>query len=153
MERQLIDQYIATGKVRFEYRHFIVIDGNIGGTESRRAAEASECANEQGDFWNYHQMVFANWNGEGQGAFADRRLKSFAEALGYDTAQFNACFDGRRYASAVESDEALARARGVSGTPAIFMNGALINANIWNSTRGGFDFTLLSQLLDAELAK
>lgn len=154
VERQLIDQYIATGKVRFEYRHFIVVDGNVGGTESQRAAEASECANEQGEFWNYHKMVFTNWNGEGQGAFADRRLKAFAEHLQLDTTKFNDCFDSNRYASAVADDVALGRARGLSSTPSLFLNGQLVDNNsLWDRTRGGFDFAKLSQWLDAELAK
>jgi len=78
VERQLIDEYVATGKARFEYHHYIVVDRIVGGNESQRAAEASECANEQGEFWNYHKMLFANWNGEGEGAFVDRRLKIFA---------------------------------------------------------------------------
>jgi len=122
VERQLIDEYVATGKARFEYHHYIVVDRIVGGNESQRAAEASECANEQGEFWNYHAMVFANWNGEGQGAFSDRRLKAFAEKLGLDTGEFNACFDSRRYASNVQADEALAQSLGVSGTPTLFVN-------------------------------
>jgi len=66
VERQLIEQYVATGQVRLEYHHFIVVDGNVGGNESRHAAEASECANEQGRFWDYHAMLFANQEGEGR---------------------------------------------------------------------------------------
>jgi protein-disulfide isomerase len=154
VEQSLVDKYIATGKVRFEYHHFIVVDGNTGGTESLRAAEASECAKEQGDFWNYHKMVFANQQGEGQGAFADNRLKAFAQALGYDTAKFNACFDANRYANAVNTDNGLGSARGLSGTPSLFLNGKLVdNTSIWNGSTGEFDFAKLSQLLDAALAQ
>jgi protein-disulfide isomerase len=127
VERQLIEQYVATGRVRFEYRHYIVIDGNVGGNESRRAAEASECANEQGQFWNYHAIVFANQNGEGRGAFNDRRLKAFAETLGLNTGAFNACFDSGRMAEAVRADERLARSLGVESTPTLFVNGQRIN--------------------------
>jgi len=126
VERQIIEEFVSTGQARFEYRHYIVVDGGVGGSESRRAAEASECANEQGEFWNYHAIVFANWNGEGQGAFSDRRLKAFAEKLELDTDQFNACFDSRRYARDVQADEALGRSRGVSGTPTVFVNETLV---------------------------
>ena len=122
MERQLIEEFVSPGKVRFEYHHYIVVDGNVGGSESRRAAEASECANEQGQFWDYNKMVFANQQGEGQGAFSDRRLKAFAEKMGLDTAKFNACFDSKRYASNVRADEALARSLGVTSTPTVFVN-------------------------------
>jgi protein-disulfide isomerase len=127
VERQLIEQYVATGRVRFEYRHYIVIDGNVGGNESRRAAEASECANEQGQFWNYHAILFANQNGEGRGAFNDRRLKAFAGVLELDMTQFNTCFDSEQFAEAVRADEKLARSLGVQGTPTLFVNGKPIS--------------------------
>jgi protein-disulfide isomerase len=126
VERQLIEQYAASGQARLEYRHYIVVDWNVGGSESRRAAEASECANEQGEFWNYHNLLFTNQNGEGLGAFNDRRLKAFAETLELDTAQFNACFDSGRYASAVRADEQLAGSLGVRGTPTVFVNGVRV---------------------------
>lgn len=144
MERQLIEQHVTTGKVRFEYYHFIVIDGNVGGNESRQAAEASECANEQGRFWDYQAMLFANQQGEGRGAFADRRLKAFAEALGLETAIFNACFDSHKYAGAVRADEQRARARGVSATPTLFVNGSLI--------QNPLDFSEFQRRIEAALA-
>ena len=125
-ERELIDQYVASGKARLEFRHFIVVDGNVGGNESRRAAEASECAEEQAQFWTFHSMLFANQHGEGEGAFSDRRLKAFAGALGLDTAEFNACFDSRRYASEVQADDGLARSLGAKGTPTVFVNGTQV---------------------------
>lgn len=125
-EKQLIDQYIPGGQVRLEYRHFIVVDGNVGGTESRRAAEASACAAAQNEFWNYHALTFTNQKGEGLGAFSDRRLKAFAETLGLDTAAFNACFDSRQFATEVQADEALARSMGVNSTPTLFINGTRV---------------------------
>jgi protein-disulfide isomerase len=121
-EDEVVTNLVATGKVRFEYHHYIVVDGNVGGSESRRAAEASECANEQGQFWNFHKLVFTNQNGEGKGAFTDRRLKAMAELLTLDTGQFNACFDSGKYSQAVLADERLGRSLGVSSTPSLFVN-------------------------------
>lgn len=126
-EKQLINDYIPTGQVRLEYRHFIVVDGNVGGSESRRSAEASACAAAQGEFWNFHALTFTNQKGEGLGAFSDRRLKAFAETLALDLAAFNTCFDSRQFASAVQADEALARSLGVNSTPTIFINGARVD--------------------------
>jgi len=145
VERQIIDTYVATGQVRFEYRHYIVVDGNVGGSESRDAAEASQCANEQSEFWNYHKMVFANWNGEGEGAFAPRRLKAFADSIGLDAGTFNSCFDSGRYAAAVREDEQLARAMGVTSTPTIFVN----NQRVQNP----LDFSEFQRLIDAALGQ
>jgi protein-disulfide isomerase len=122
-EEQVIEQYVNTGQARLEYKHYIVVDANVGGSESRDAAEASECAAEQGQFWNYHNFVFGNQQGEGRGAFAERRLKAFAEAIGLDMGRFNACFDSNRYAGAVRADEALGRQMGLTGTPTVFING------------------------------
>jgi protein-disulfide isomerase len=144
-ERQLIEQYAATGQVRLEYRHYIVVDGNVGGSESRRAAEASECASAQGDFWNYHAMLFANQQGEGLGAFSDRRLKAFAEALELDTAQFNTCLDSGRYADEVQTDEQLARSLGVHSTPTVLVNGSLV--------QNPLNFAEFEALIQAQLAQ
>ena len=60
--------YAETGLVRFEYKHVALL-----GAESILAAEASECANEQGQFWPYHDIIFANQRGENQGAGDARR--------------------------------------------------------------------------------
>jgi protein-disulfide isomerase len=144
VEKQLIDDYVAAGEVRLEYRHYIVVDGNVGGSESRRSAEASECASAQGDFWNYHDMLFANQQGEGRGAFSDRRLKAFADALGYNTSEFNGCFDSRRYASQVQADEQLARTMGVDSTPTVFVNSTQI--------QNPLDLSEFQRLIEAALA-
>lgn len=127
VEQNILDSLVATGSVRFEFHHFIVVDGNTRGTESRRAAEASECANEQGQFWNFHKLVFTNQNGEGKGAFSDRRLKAFAETLGLDTAAFNSCFDSSKYAQVVKADERMGASLGIAGTPSLFVNGRPIS--------------------------
>ncbi len=144
--RQIKDTYIATGQsVRLEYRHYIVIDGNVGGNESRRAAEASECAAEQGKFWEYQAIVFANHTGEAVGTYPDRKLKAFAETIGLDTAAFNTCFDTGRYAREVTSDEALGRQLGVNSTPTVFVNGVRVNNPL--------DFNEISALIDAALGR
>jgi protein-disulfide isomerase len=125
-EQQVIEQFVATGQARLEYRHYIVVDTNVGGRESRDAAEASECAAEQGRFWDFHQIVFANQQGEGRGAFSERRLKAMADTIGLDTTQFNQCFDSGRHADAVRADEASAQQFGINSTPTVFINGVLL---------------------------
>lgn len=141
---QIIEQFVSTGQVRFEYHHFIVIDGNVGGNESRRAAEASECAAEQNRFWDYHDMLFANQLGEGNGAFNDSRLKAFAEALGLDTEQFNSCFDSRKYRRVVEDDEKLARSYKLTGTPSLLVDDQLI--------QNPLDFSIVTAAIAAAIA-
>jgi protein-disulfide isomerase len=127
VEPQIMRDFVISGTIRYEFHHFIVIDSNTGGNESHRAAEASECANEQGRFWDYHNMLYSNQQGEGSGAFADRRLKAFAAALGLDAQKFNTCFDSGRYVNAVNADNALGTQMGVKGTPTLFINGVAVN--------------------------
>lgn len=128
VEQTVIDTYVDTGRAKLEYRHYIVIDGNVGGSESRDAAEASECANEQGQFWNFHDLLFANQGAEGSGVFTVRRLKAMGASLGLDTAAFDACVDSGRHAATVRADEVLAQQYGVTGTPTVFINGTRVNA-------------------------
>jgi predicted DsbA family dithiol-disulfide isomerase len=70
------------------------------------------CANEQGRFWDYHDMLFANWDGENQGAYADRRLRAFADSLGLDKNAFGQCFDENRYKDQIDADRSAAEQAG-----------------------------------------
>ena len=143
VEPQIKTTYLDKGTIRYEFHHFIVIDANTGGSESRHAAEASECANEQGHFWDYHNMLYTNQGGEGSGALADNRLKAFSVALGLDSAKFNTCFDSHRYSSVVDADQALGTQMGVSGTPTLFVNGTMVSNPL--------DFNTVKQAIDLQL--
>jgi len=126
-EPLIIADYVETGKVIYTVRIFPVVENFVAnGTESTRAASAAFCAAEQGRFWDYHDILFANWNGENQGGFADPRLLAFAESLGLDMDAFNACYDARKYQDQVDSDTAEGEALGVQGTPALFVDGQMV---------------------------
>lgn len=129
-ERQILDQYVKTGKARFAYRDFAFL-----GDESVAAAGAAACANEQGAFWQYHDALYNYlWDnyyakskpGENVGAFSSANLNRLAADQGLDGARFSACLSGHKYQSDVEKDTADGRARGVNGTPAFFINGKLM---------------------------
>lgn len=119
--RRLKEDYVDQGKVRFVYRHFAFI-----GNESIWAAEASECANEQGRFWDYHDKLWAEQAGENQGAFGKDSLKRFAAELGLDTGQFDECFDSGRYSSRVREEISEAQRRRITSTPSLLVDGRLI---------------------------
>ena len=76
------------------------------GPESEWAAEATECANEQGKFWEYHDKLFDNQGGENVGAFSKANLKRFAAEMKLDTAAFNVCLDSDKYLAKVRADTA-----------------------------------------------
>ncbi len=121
VEPKIIDKYVKTGKVRFVYRDFAFL-----GPESEYAAVAAECANEQGKFWQFHNYLFSNQQGENQGAFNKDKLKGFAKLLGLDTGKFNSCLDGDKYLSEVRKDTSDGKALGVNGTPGFIINGKLV---------------------------
>jgi protein-disulfide isomerase len=102
-EKQIMDTYVATGKVYFEYRSAGEFIGGPGG-ESARAAEAAYCAGDQNKFWEMHDIIFANQTGENVGNFTDARLIAFADKVGLDTATFKDCFNGNKYVDKVKQD-------------------------------------------------
>lgn len=101
-EQKIMDAYVATGKVYFEYRS----GGEFGRGpegESIRSAEAAYCAGDQGKFWEMHDLIFANQqNPEG---FTNARLLAFAEKLELDMSAFKECFNSRQYQSLATQDE------------------------------------------------
>lgn len=120
-EQQLIDAYIATGKVYFEYHSF----GEFIGPESARSAEAAYCAGDQEKFWEMHDIIFANHTGENVGDFTDKRLIAFANKIGLDAAKFSDCFTSGKYAAQVNQDGVDGAQAGVKATPSFVINGKL----------------------------
>ncbi len=113
IEPDLIANEVATGRVRFIYRSM----GDFIGPESLAAAEAAYCAGEQNRFWDYHDILFANWQGENVGSFSQKRLLQFAEALGLDMNAFRSCLDDHKYRARALKDKQDGIAAGVRGTP------------------------------------
>ncbi len=125
---QIKEEFVSAGaSVRFEFRHFVVADPDPSRGESRSAAEASECAADQGNFWQFHDYVYANQDGENRGGFRAARLRQFAEAIGLDLVDFETCVSSRRNAQRVRDDEGQARALSLYGTPTLFVNDQQIN--------------------------
>jgi protein-disulfide isomerase len=112
MDPKIEQEYVADGRVKLVFRHHALI-----GQESIWAAEASECANEQGKFWDYHDKLFENQHGENQGAFSTDNLKRFAQELGLDTQAFNLCLDSRKYEDLVKAETEDALKNGIQSTP------------------------------------
>jgi protein-disulfide isomerase len=121
VEPQLDAKYIATGRVRLEVRHFAFL-----GKESVRAAEAVECAGEQGKFFEYRDMVYRSQAGENRGAFSDSKLRAMAAKVGLDGNALGACLDSGRYHDRVVQDTDEGRRLGVTGTPTFFVNGTML---------------------------
>lgn len=126
IERQIMEELVASGQVYYVFRHYPFLDNNAATKESDQAANASMCAAEQGRFWDYHDIVFANWKNENEGAYSNRRLVAFAEELDLDMRQFNACFEDNTYKSVIDQDISEGTSMGVQGTPSVFVNGKIL---------------------------
>jgi len=136
--RQIEETYVQQGQVRMGYQHFAFL-----GPESLWAAEASECAAEQGKFWEYHDYLFEHQAGENQGAFTRDNLKVFTANLGLDTELFNSCLDTSKYADVVQNETASVQALGVRSTPSFLLNGRPLV--------GAQPFEVFQQYIDAEI--
>lgn len=126
IEPEIIKDYVATGKIKFEYRDYAFI-----GQDSIRAAQAAMCAADQGKFWEMNGTIFANHTGENVGDYSASRLKEMASLIGLDTEAFNSCLDKNTHKGAVEEMAKEARDSGVTGTPTLFLNGQKLN---WDGT-------------------
>ncbi len=114
---QINENYIKTGKAKLVFRHFPLSFH----PEAQPAANASECANEQGRFWEMHDKIFNN-----QEQMNAANYKAWAKDLGLDTTKFNSCYDSKKYNSKVTADFSEGSGVGVSGTPTFFVNGQKI---------------------------
>ncbi len=121
-EPQIIQNYVGTGKVYYEY-HSV---GDFLGAESAAAANAAYCAADQNKFWEYHDILFANWTGEHVGDFAPDKLRQYAAAIHLNPDPFKTCVDSAAHMDRVNQDANDAKAAGVRATPSFIINGKLI---------------------------
>lgn len=132
VEPMIRKEYIQTGKAKMVFRSFQFL-----GPESKAAAEAVECAREQGKSWEYHDAVYKAEHADGQenNGNLDRELfLKLAGEVKLDVNAFTGCLDAHKFASKVQSDYTAAGAAGVNGTPTVFINGKLLGS--WTSSSG-----------------
>ncbi len=126
--RPVIHELTKGGQLRAEYRLATIIDGNLGGTGSRNAANAAACAQDVGKFTEYHDVLYDNQPPETDDAFADnaRLIELAGKVDGLDTPAFRKCVeDGTHNSWVAKSAEAFTKG-GFSGTPTVLLNGTNI---------------------------
>jgi protein-disulfide isomerase len=134
-----LDQVVAKyeDSVRLVFRQFPLTSIHA---QAQKAAEASLCADEQGRFWDMHDAMFAQ-----QKELAVPQLKELAASLELDGEAFAECLDSSKFAAQVAADLRAGQAAGVSGTPAMFINGRFVN--------GAVPYETLAAIIDEELAR
>ena len=104
-----------------------------------KASEASLCAEEQGKFWEYHDLLFVE-----QTRLMVPDLKAKARRVGMDGTRFDSCLDTGKYAEQVQRDLAEGERAGVTGTPAVFVNGTHVRG-------GAVPYETVAQAVQREL--
>jgi protein-disulfide isomerase len=131
---QLIDTY--GDQIRFVYRDFPLESIHAN---AKPAAEAANCANEQGVFWDYHDKLFSNELGLSPEAY-----QGYASQLGMDEEAFQECIESDRYQQEVQSDFDFAAELGIRSTPTFFINGIAVV--------GAQPFEIFQEVIEKEIA-
>ncbi|PIR69342.1 MAG: hypothetical protein COU47_03150 [Candidatus Niyogibacteria bacterium CG10_big_fil_rev_8_21_14_0_10_46_36] len=132
--QDIVANYVDTGKVRVIWRHFPL---NSIHPLAQPAAEASECAGEQGKFWEYHDGVYET------PSLTASALISVGQDIGLDMNAFQACLEAGTYSQKVADDFDLGRKVNVTGTPTFFING--------NPIIGALPFSDFEPVIEQEL--
>jgi len=123
-------------KIRFVFRDFPLSSIH---SSAQKAAEAGQCAQDQGLFWEFHDLLFEN-----QSAISESDLRGYAQEVGADVNKFNDCLDSGRNAREVLADMQDGAKAGVTGTPAFLINDLLLS--------GAQPFAQFQQAIDQALA-
>lgn len=116
-ETKIRNEFISKGLAVIYFKDYAFL-----GEESLLAANAARCANEQGKFWEYHDLLFTKQGGENSGAFSKENLKTFAKEIELDAIKFNECVDKSKYKDLVVNDTKNGTGLGIKGTPYLFIN-------------------------------
>ena len=131
---QLLERY--NGKVKLVYRDFPLDSIH---PQARRAAEAARCAHDQGNFWDFHDLLFS------EAKMAPEDLRQYASKMGLDTVKFDSCVSNGTHKFTVQRDLDEGTRLGITGTPAFFINGRMIS--------GAQSFEAFARIIDDELAR
>ena len=142
-EPQLNSTYIQTGKAAYVFKHL-----PNRGFDSKPAALAAQCTNDQGKFWDYHKILYKNQAPIDSGWASIENLKKFASQLqGIDIKQFNTCFDSKKYDGFIDKDIALANSLGFTETPSfVIMNS---DGSIIKKIQGPKPFPIFKTVIDS----
>ena len=110
------EDFIKTGKVKIIFKDF-----PLNGPDSKLAAEASYCAQDQKKYWKYHDELYKNWGGERTGWITRESLTKFAELINLDIIEFNKCLDDSKYENKVDLLYAFGKEIGIDATPSFLV--------------------------------
>jgi len=136
----IVQNYIETGKA-----NLIFIDLAILGRDSPKAAAATYCAEEQGKYWEYHDLLYNFQEGVDSGWANSERLKAFAFSLELDTELFDSCVDSGKFAKRVQFNTNEAKKQGATGTPTFI----IVNSEGQQKIGGAQPYSVFQKVLDS----
>ena len=145
-EPLIVQNYVNTGKVKFVFRDFSFL-----GAESDAAANAAQCANDQGKMWPYHDALYSakvaddqKGGTEDDGFFSTAELIKLGQQVGLNMTTFTSCVDNNSDAGVVTQERTNASSFGVNSTPTFYINGTQV--------LGAQPYAQFQQVLDAAVA-
>jgi len=129
--RPTIHELVDAGQLKVEYHLVTLIDGNMGGSGSRKAANAAACAQDAGKYSAYHDVLYENQPKETQDTYADdsKLIELAGKVDGLDTAAFRTCVKDGTHNSWVVKSNAAFQSGGFTGTPTVLFGGKNIYAD------------------------
>jgi len=135
----IVRDYIDTGKV-----NLVFVDLAFLGKDSIPASMATYCAEDQGMYWEYHDLLYNSQEHVDSGWANSERLKAFAFSLDLDLELFESCLDSEKYSKRVQYNIQQARDNGVRGTPGFF----IVGPDGQQKIGGAQPFSVFKQILD-----
>ena len=142
IEPLLLSEFVQTGKLQFVYYDF-----PLGGAHKHSflVSRAARCANDQGKFWEFHNLAFAK---QSEWAFDNdapiRKMLDYGTQVGLEKGAFGSCVNSDKYADIVSANHVLGERLGVNSTPTVFVNSKRLPAEMAG------DIKALRELIDVE---
>jgi len=143
-EHKIFEEYVMTGKVNIIFKDYTII-----GNDSVTAAHAAHCAGEQEKFWEYHDILYENWDGENSGWAGSENIEKFAQEIGLNMDEFVDCNAERKYEQRIELSNTDAQTLGITGTPAFYVI-STSNQQV-QTIQGAQPYEVFEQIFDSML--
>lgn len=143
-EPQMMTEYVDSGKAKFYF-----LDVSIVGQDSLTLGQGSWCADEQGEYYEYHDYMYTNQGQENSGWATPEKVKMLARNIsGLDSEKFNACLDSKKYESRSQQLTSFANQVGLTGTPTMFVGDPQRG---YVKITGAQPYSVFKQVIDAHL--
>jgi len=145
IEGDIIKNYVETGKIKIIFK-----DYNIIGEDSVKASQGAHCANDQGLFWKYHDILYSHWTGENNGWASSENLTNFAQQIDLNMDEWSECMDEGSHSQIILKSNNDARALELTGTPAFFV---ISSEGKVSKLFGAQPFEVFKKIFDSQLKK